>query len=97
MTQTLKVENFLKMILWEIKRLNKNNVSQKSDIPIAIIHKNADTFAVFLVESLKGAIKTYNFSNCLKLADITSLHKKGKKTTRKTRDRLVFYHHYLKY
>ena len=71
MTQTLKVENLLKMILWEIKTLNKNKASQKSDIPITIIHKNADIFPVFLAESLKGAIKTYNFSNCLKLANVT--------------------------
>ena len=35
-----------------------NKVSQKSDIPIAIIHENADIFADFIAESLKGAIKT---------------------------------------
>ena len=63
----------------EIWRLNKNKASQKSDIPITIIHENADIFADFLAESLKGAIKTYNFPNCLKLADITPLHKKGRK------------------
>ena len=53
-------------IIKEIKRLNKNKVSQ------------IDIFADFLAESLKGAIKTYNISNCLKLADITPLHKKGR-------------------
>ena len=53
-------------IIKEIKRLNKNKVSQ------------IDIFADFLAESLKGAIKTYNLSNCLKLADITPLHKKGR-------------------
>ena len=41
----------------EINRLNKNKASQKSDIPIKIIHDN--------------------FSNCL--ANITPLHKKGRK------------------
>ena len=66
-------------IIKEIKRWNKNIVSQKSNIVIAIIHENADIFADFLAESLKGPIKTYNFPNCLKLADITPLHKKGKK------------------
>ena len=34
---------------------------------------------IFLAESLKGAIKIYNFPNSLKLADITTLHKKGRK------------------
>ena len=63
----------------KIKSLNKNKSSQKSDIPVTIIHKNTDIFADFLAESLKGAIKTYNFPNCLKLADITPLHKKGGK------------------
>ena len=66
-------------IIKEIKSLNKNKPSQKSDIPITIIHENADIFADFLAGSLKGAIKTYNFPNCLKLADITPLHKKGRK------------------
>ena len=67
-------------IIKEIKRLNKNKASQKSDIPIAIIHENADIFADFSSESLKGAIKTYNcFPKCLKLADITPLHEKGRK------------------
>ena len=57
----------------EINRLNKNKASQKSDIPIKIIHDNVDIFADFIAESFKGA------KNCLKLADITPLHKKGRK------------------
>ena len=52
-----KVDN--EKIIKEIKRLNKNKASQKPDIPITIIHENADIFADFLAESLKGAIKTY--------------------------------------
>ena len=63
--------------------MNENKASQKSDIPITIIHENADIFEDFLAESLKGAIKTYNFLNCLKLTDITPLHKKGKKDSNK--------------
>ena len=63
----------------EINRLNKNKASQKSDIPIKIIHDNVDIFADFIAESFKGAIKTSTFSNCLKLADITPLHKKWRK------------------
>ena len=62
-----------------MKRLNKNKASQKSGIPIIIIHENADVSADFLAESLKGAIKTYNFRNSLKLADITPLYKKTEK------------------
>ena len=81
----------------EINRLNKNKASQKSDIPIKIIHDNVDIFADFIAESFKGAIKTSNFSNYLKLADITPLHKKGEKPIRKTIGQLVFYQHYQKY
>ena len=66
-------------IIKDIKRLNKNKASQKPDIPITIIHENADIFADFLAESLKDAIKTYNFPNCLKPPDITPLHEKGRK------------------
>ena len=51
-------------IINEIKRLNKNKASQKSGIPITIIHEIADIFVDFLAESLKGAIKTYNFPDC---------------------------------
>ena len=50
-------------IIKEIKRLSKNKASKNSDTPIIIIYENADTFAGLLTESLKGAIKTYNFPN----------------------------------
>ena len=63
----------------EINRLNKNKASQKSDIPTKIIHDNVDLFADFIAGSLKGTIKTSIFSSCLKLVDITPLHKKGRK------------------
>ena len=65
-------------IIKEIKRFNQNKVSQKFDIPITIIHEIAD----LLAESLEGAIKTYNFPNCLKLADITPLHETGKRNNK---------------
>ena len=43
-------------IMKEIKRLNKNTVSQKSDIPITIIHENADIFKSLLKAQLKLTI-----------------------------------------
>ena len=67
------------IIIKEIKRLNKNEASKKSDISITVIHKNADIFANILAEFLKGAIKTYSSPNRLKLADITPLNKKKRK------------------
>ena len=85
-------------------RENFNKASQKSDMPITIIHENADIFANFLAESLKGDIKTYNFPNCVKLADITPLHKKWREDnkenyrqlsilpTSKILERIIFEH-----
>ena len=57
----------MKMFMEEIKRLNKNKASQNSDIPITIIHKNAEIIADFLAEYLKGGkyicyIISYNLS-----------------------------------
>ena len=63
----------------EIMRLNKNKASQKSDIPIRIIKNNVDIFADFLCETVNCTTKTSNFPSCLKLADITPLHQKGRK------------------
>ena len=66
----------------EIMRLNKNKASQKSDIPIRIIKDNVDIFADFLCETVNCTIKTSNLPSCLKLADITPLHEKGRKDTK---------------
>ena len=59
----------------EIKVLNKQRASQKSDIPIK---ENSDIFADYLFETVRSAIKISNFPNCLKLAGII-LYKKGRK------------------
>ena len=69
----------MKKFIKEIKRLNTKKACQKSDILITIIHEDADICGNFLAESWKGAIKTYNFPDSLKLLDITTLHKKGTK------------------
>ena len=63
-------------------RPNKNKASQKSDIPIRITKDNVDIFADFLCETVNCTIKTSNFRSCLKLADITPLHKKGRKDSK---------------
>ena len=62
-----------KKIAKEIRRLNENKASQKSDIPIRIIKDNADTFAEFLCETVDVVLlKLPNFSNKLKLVDINT-------------------------
>ena len=62
----------------EILNLNGNKASQNSDIPTKVIKGNSDIFRSFLCTNFNSSIKTSNFPQCLKLADITPLYKKGK-------------------
>ena len=55
-----------------------NKASQSSDIPNKFIKENV-IFAEFLWKSINSSIKSPTFPSCLKLADVTPLHKKGKK------------------
>ena len=63
----------------DILKLDKNNASQHSDIPIKIIKENLDIFAGFLCTNINSSFKSSSFPSCLKMADVTPLHKKGKK------------------
>ena len=63
----------------DILRLDKNKASQHSDIPIKIIKENLDIFADFLCTNINSSFKSSSFPSCLKMADVTPLHKKGKK------------------
>ena len=63
----------------EIHNLKMNKASQSSDIPTKIIKENVDIFAEFLWKSINSSIKSSTFPSCLKLADVTPFHKKGKK------------------
>ena len=63
----------------EIRNLKMNKASESSDIPTKIIKQNVDIFAKFLWEIINSAIKSSTFPSCLKSADMTPLHKKGKK------------------
>ena len=67
----------------EIHNLKTNKASQSSDIPTKIIKKNVDIFAEFLWKSINSSIKSSTFPLCLKSADVTPLHKKGEKKTKK--------------
>ena len=80
-------------------RQNKNKASQKFDIPTKITKDSADIFAEYLRKTVNNAIKIYNFSNSLKLLDITPSHKGDRKDkrTKKAIDQQAFYRHYQKY
>ena len=63
----------------EILKLDKIKASQKTDIPTRTIKENIDIFADFLCTSRNSAIKSSGFLSSWKLADVTPLHKKGRK------------------
>ena len=63
----------------EIHKLDKTKASQKTDTPTRIIKENIDIFANFLCMSISSAIKSASFSSSVKLADVTPLHKNGRK------------------
>ena len=63
----------------DILKLDKNKASQHSDIPIKIVKENLDIFADFLCTNTSSSFRSSPFPSCLKMADLTPLHKKGKK------------------
>ena len=71
----VNIENIKKDIL----KLDKNKASQHSDIPIKIIKEDLDIFADFLCTNINSSFKSSSFPTCLKMADVTPLHKKDTK------------------
>ena len=63
----------------EVLNLNNKKASQNSDIPTKIIKENSDIFGKALSSLINDSIKSFTFPSCLKEADITPIHKKGKK------------------
>ena len=63
----------------EILNLNDKKASQNSDIPTKIIKENSDIFENVLCSFINDSIKSFTFPSCLKKADVTPIHKKGKK------------------
>ena len=63
----------------KILTLNNKKASQNSDIPTKIIKENSDIFGKVLCSFINDSIKSFTFPSCLKEADVTPIHKKGKK------------------
>ena len=65
----------------DILKLDKNKASQRSNIPIKIIKENLVIFGDFLCTIINNSFKSFNslFPLCLKMTNVTLLHKKGKK------------------
>ena len=78
------------------KEIMQRSRCQHSNIPIKIIKDNLEIFPDFLCTNINSFFKSSSFPSCLKMADVTSLHKKGKKN-KKTTGQLVFFQCSQKY
>ena len=72
----------------DILKLDKNKASQHSDIPIKIIKEDLDIFADFLCTNINSSFKSSSFPSCLKMADLTPLHKKDTKDSKENYKRV---------
>ena len=70
----VSIEEIQKML-----NLNSKKASQNSANPTKIIKENSDIFGKVLCSFINDTIKSFTFQSCLKEADITPIHKKGKK------------------
>ena len=69
-------------VLKEIEILQSNKATQNTDIPTKLIEDNADIFVGFISISLNKCIEQSFFPSNLKLANITSVHKKISKSSK---------------
>ena len=75
----------------EINNLKTNKATQSTDIPNKPIKENSDIFGDFLFGNYNNCVSSSIFSNFLKNAIITPVHKKGAKSCK------VYYQTFLKY
>ena len=62
--------------------LNVSKTIQESDIPVKIIKANENFFAEAVCFYFNKALENGKFPNCLKLANITPVFKKGARTSK---------------
>ena len=71
-----------KDVLREIKMLDVSKAIQESDIPVKIIKANENFFAEAICFYFNKSLENGKFPNCLKLANITPVFKKGASTSK---------------
>ena len=67
----------------QILKLNKRKATQSYNASTRVIIENVDIFSDVLCINFNNSIVSSNFDKCLKLADITLLHKKWKKNSKR--------------
>ena len=66
----------------EILALQDGKACQQTDIPTKILKMNVDVFSKILYSELYKTIEFSLYPFCMKLADITAVHKKGNRTVK---------------
>ena len=64
--------------------LDVSKAIQESDIPVKIIKANENFFAEVICFYFNKSLENGKFPNCLKLANITPVFKKGARTSKKS-------------
>ena len=83
-------------IMKEINNLKTNKATQNTDIPTKLIKNNSDIFGDFIFGKYNNYVSSSIFSNFLKHAITTPVHKRGTKSS-KNNYRPVYYQTFLKY
>ena len=69
-------------VLTEIKVLDVSKAIQESYIPVKIVETNGNFFAEAICFYFNKSLEIGKFPNCLKLANITPVFKKGARTSK---------------
>ena len=69
-------------VFTEIKVLDVSKTIQESDIPVEVIKSNENFFAEAICFYFNKSLQNGKFPNCLKLANITLVFKKGARTSK---------------
>ena len=68
----------------KVNTLYAAKASQQSDIPTKILKQNSDYFAEYFYENINQCISKSVLPSDLKLADVTPVYKKSRKTPKIT-------------
>ena len=64
---------------------------QETDIPVKVLKENAEAFAEYIYLQYNEAVRSSNFPNCFKFANIAATFKQGKKIKRITTGQSAYY------
>ena len=70
------------LILRKIKTLDSSKAIQENNIPVKLIKGNSDLFAEIICKYFNESSEKSKFPDCLKLANVTPVFKKGARTSK---------------